>query len=266
MTIDTVETQGIRMRYARFGEGKNCLVILPGLSVGHVTDAAQAVRKAYQPYFSNYSVYLFDRRDNISEGYSMRDMADDTAAVMKELGIEQADVCGASQGGMIALYLAAFYPELVHSLLLCSTAAKLEPWSEEIFRNWSELARSGDRKALSVSFNTHLYSEKTLKALGDFVSVSTSRSTEKDLAHFTVCDEALLNCTVYDVLDRISCPALVIGCEGDLVFGPAASETIAQAIHGQLYLYGKEYGHAVFDEAPDYIPRMQAFLKTLGRC
>jgi len=259
MKTETIETQGIRMRYASFGEGPQTLIIIPGLSIGHVTDFAAAVEKMYRPYIQGYTVYLIDRRDNIYPGYSVRDMADDTATVMKALGIENADLFGASQGGMIVMYLAALYPELVRRIVLGSTAAEIGPESAVVVETWSRLARADDRRGLSVSFTEYLYSEATRKALGEGVYASAAGYTAEQLAHFIICDESLLSCKVYEVLDHIACPALVIGCKGDRVFGPEPSERIAQRIRGGLYLYGPEYGHAVFDEAPDYVSRVMAF-------
>jgi pimeloyl-ACP methyl ester carboxylesterase len=48
--------------------------------------------------------------------YSLSDMAEDTAGLMRELGIAPAHVVGASMGGMIAQVLAAEHPETVRSL------------------------------------------------------------------------------------------------------------------------------------------------------
>jgi pimeloyl-ACP methyl ester carboxylesterase len=50
------------------------------------------------------------------EQYSLSDMAEDTAGLLRELGIAPAHVVGASMGGMIGQLLAAEHPELVRSL------------------------------------------------------------------------------------------------------------------------------------------------------
>jgi pimeloyl-ACP methyl ester carboxylesterase len=50
------------------------------------------------------------------EQYSLSDMAEDTAALLRELGIAPAHVVGASMGGMIGQTLAAEHPEVVRSL------------------------------------------------------------------------------------------------------------------------------------------------------
>jgi pimeloyl-ACP methyl ester carboxylesterase len=50
------------------------------------------------------------------EQYSLSDMAEDTAVLLRELGIAPAHVVGASMGGMIGQTLAAEHPEVVRSL------------------------------------------------------------------------------------------------------------------------------------------------------
>jgi pimeloyl-ACP methyl ester carboxylesterase len=47
-------------------------------------------------------------------------MADDTAALLRHLGIEQADVFGYSMGGGVALQVAIRHPEAVRKLVLAS--------------------------------------------------------------------------------------------------------------------------------------------------
>ena len=64
-----------------------------------------------QPHFlykfvEEYTIYIFVRRTNAKEGYTIRNMADDTATVIRKIGIKNANVFGASQGGMIAMYMA----------------------------------------------------------------------------------------------------------------------------------------------------------------
>lgn len=49
-------------------------------------------------------------------GYLLRDMADDAAALLGELGIDSAHVVGASMGGMIAQTMAIHHPRRVRSL------------------------------------------------------------------------------------------------------------------------------------------------------
>jgi pimeloyl-ACP methyl ester carboxylesterase len=64
------------------------------------------------------------RTADIDRPLDVRLMADDIAALIRHLGIGQADVLGYSLGGGVALFLAANHPELVHKLILVSANTK----------------------------------------------------------------------------------------------------------------------------------------------
>ena len=59
----------------------------------------------------------------VNAPYTLADMADDTTALLDALGIEQAHVCGASMGGMIAQHMAVRHPDRVKSLTLMMTTS-----------------------------------------------------------------------------------------------------------------------------------------------
>ena len=116
--VMTVSGENFSMDYVTFGSGPRTLVILPGMSLLPVTPNADAVAAAYASFAGTHTVYLFDRKRDVCPGYTVSDMADDTAAAMRSIGISDADVFGASQGGMIAQLIAARRPELVRRLVL----------------------------------------------------------------------------------------------------------------------------------------------------
>jgi pimeloyl-ACP methyl ester carboxylesterase len=59
-------------------------------------------------------------------------MADDIAALMKQLGLERAAIMGFSLGGAVALRAAIQHPELVDRLVLVSTVFKRSGWYPEM--------------------------------------------------------------------------------------------------------------------------------------
>ena len=79
ITHGCVKTEAFTMRYFSFGRGERPLVILPGLSVQSVMGSAQAVAKEYSVMQEEFTVYLFDRREDLPSKYSVYDMAQDTA-------------------------------------------------------------------------------------------------------------------------------------------------------------------------------------------
>src|SRR5437660_4377323 len=67
------------------------------------------------------------RRSRRAARYTLADMAQDTAGLLRELALAPAHVIGASMGGMIAQTLAARHPEQVRSLvsIMSSTGSRL---------------------------------------------------------------------------------------------------------------------------------------------
>lgn len=59
-------------------------------------------------------------------------------------------------------------------------------------------------------------------------------------------------------LETVTCPTLVIGSAKDRVFGKRSVEAVAQKLNCPLFMYDG-YGHAVYDEAPDFPRRLYEF-------
>ena len=140
------------MDYVSFGEGEKRLVVLPGLSDGLTTVKGKAwlLSLPYRKFFQDYTVYMFSRKNDMPEGYSMEDMADDQASAMRSLGIGQACVLGVSQGGMIAQELAVRHPALVEKMILAVTAPNANETVKTVVSGWMELAERGDHTALMM--------------------------------------------------------------------------------------------------------------------
>ncbi len=262
VSVKTVSSGGMEMDYITFGNGEKSFVILPGLSVHSVMGSADAIAEAYKDFAEEYTVYLFDRAKDIHDGYTVRDMAGDTAVAMKALGIENADVFGASQGGMIAQYLAIDHPELVHKLILGSTLARPNDGFNSIVDEWISLAEEKQETRLLESFVDSVYSEATLESYRDTLISMNSGISDKEYERFIILAAACKSFDCYDELSNIKCPVLVIGSEGDGVVGADGSRQIAEALGCELYLYDKNYGHGVYDEAPDYRQRCLDFFRA----
>jgi pimeloyl-ACP methyl ester carboxylesterase len=63
---------------------------------------------------------------DVDRPLSFAQMADDTAALLRQLGIEQADLFGYSTGAAVALRLGIERPELVRKLVLASISYHLD--------------------------------------------------------------------------------------------------------------------------------------------
>jgi 3-oxoadipate enol-lactonase len=259
--VKTATKGDLEMKYIKFGTGEKNFVIIPGLSIHSVMGSAAAIEEAYSSFANDYTVYVFDRAENIKEGYSIRDMATDTATAMKELNIDNAYIFGASQGGMIAQYIAIDYPELVNKLILGSTLSKPNDTAKTVVNKWISLAENRDENALLESFVNEVYSPATVDAYGESVIEANKGITEEEYERFIILAKACENFNSYDELSKIQCPVLVIGCEGDKVLTAEGSKEIADKLGCEIYLYDSTYGHGVYDEASDYKDKCLEFFE-----
>lgn len=257
----TLTTPTMQMDYCTFGDGKQPFVIIPGLSLLPVTPMAQAVKMQYRAFHNDYRVYLFDRKHNITGGYTIEQMAHDTAAAMIQLGLDGACVMGCSQGGMIAQVIAATHPQLVSKLVLCSTAPHPNPTAERVLGRWIELARQGDVKALNRDVFAHVYSKDYYEKYAQSFALAEDLGSPEDLERFVHLATACLDFDLRQLLPRIACPALVVGSHIDNVLTGEGSQEIARALNAQLIMYDN-YGHAAYDEAPDLHSHILEFFGT----
>lgn len=259
VTRGTVKLRGNEMDYFTFGSGKTPFVMLPGMGVKSVISSAEGVASAYRIFADDFTVTCLDRTKFLSENDNIDKLADDTAEAMRALGIQNAYVFGVSQGGMIALSLAIRHPDLVGRLLLASSCARLHPVAVEVMTRWAELAKSGDADAFCDYFIDVLYGREFAEKFGTFIRFAHKDVTKADFRHFILLGMASDGFDVYDSLDKIKCPVMVIGAKNDRVLGAQASVEIAERLGCPIYMYGEEYGHCVFDEAPDYKQRIYDF-------
>ena len=262
--IETVKTERFTMEFFRFGAGEKTLVILPGLSVQSVMGAADAVAGAYHALTDRYTIYVFDRRKDLPERYSVHDMARDTAEAFQTLGLERVCLFGASQGGMIALVLAIEHPELVSRMVLGSSSAHIREEQYSVIEGWIRLARAGDREGLYLAFGGEIYPPSVFAQVKETLIAAAGSVTDRDLERFIILAEGIKDFNVSSQLGQIQCPVLALGVFEDSVLDSDATMEIAEKLDERadfrLYMY-TGYGHAAFDTAPDYRERILNFLE-----
>lgn len=257
--IQTVKVNEIEMDYCSFGTGKDVFVIIPGLSLLPVTPSEIGIKSTFKDFLNHFTVYLFDRRKNAPCGYSIEEMAEDTYYALKKLNIENITLYGASQGGMIAQYIAVNHPKFVSKLILASTVGRVNKTLYDKIEGWVQLAINGSAFELNEKMNRDIFSDNTFSAYKDVLLSPGNRITEENLKQFANIASAILSFDVHDKLHEVKCPSLVIGSEGDAVMTPEGIAELADTLGSESHMFCKEYGHAVYDEAPDFYKRVMEF-------
>jgi pimeloyl-ACP methyl ester carboxylesterase len=114
---------GVRLAYVELGNpAGEPLLLLHGY-----TDSSRSW-SLVAPYLADYRLLIPDQRGHGAADapaccYSMSAYADDARLFMDALGIERAAVAGHSMGSMVAIAMAAEYPERVSSIVLIGSTA-----------------------------------------------------------------------------------------------------------------------------------------------
>jgi pimeloyl-ACP methyl ester carboxylesterase len=125
------DVNGLKMYYEIHGSGRP-LVLLHG-GVGAIEMFGEVL-----PMLANgrqviaVDLQAHGRTADIDRPLSLELMADDIAALIKQLGFESADVMGYSMGGGVAVQTAIRHPDVVRKLVLISIPYKRDGWYPEI--------------------------------------------------------------------------------------------------------------------------------------
>lgn len=257
----SIKIENTEMDYIVFGKGTKPLIMIPGLGEGLKTVKGTAVPFAlmYRAVAKKYRVYVFSRRNVLPQGFTTRDMADDLYYAMQQLGIEKAMVLGVSLGGMIVEQLVIHHPEVVEKLILTVTIARQNSTVQQMIGKWMEFAKEGKYKEIMIDTAENSYTERYLGKSRWMYGLLGNVGKPKSFERFLVMAEAGMKHDVYEELEKIICPTLVIGGRQDKIVSGSSSEELATRIPNcELYIY-EEYGHGLYEEAKDFVPRVLEF-------
>ena len=260
----TVKVDNTIIDYIVFGKGTTPLVILPGLGDGLKSAKGTAFPFSimYRELGKCYRVYAISRRRVIPKGFTTKNIAEDVNYVMSQLGITNANVFGASMGGMIAQHLVISHPEKVKSLILCVTTKELGEETKNIVKHWNNLAEQGQYKEFMLDMAEKIYSEKYFNKRKWMYKLMGSFAVPKSWDNYYAQTEACFTHNSREGLSEISCPTLIIGGNLDQVIPVEASKELSEAIpNSKLYIY-PNYGHGAFEEDKKFQKLIIAFYES----
>lgn len=247
-----------------FGKGKKPLLIIPGLGDGLATvkGMAQMLALVYRKFATAYQVYVFSRINELPENYTTRYMATDIAEAMDILGLKTVAMLGISQGGMIAQWLAADFPERVDKLILTVTTAKLNNLGGERIAHWLELSQTGGYKELMLDIASHSYTAKSFGKFKYLYRIMGTFGRIKDKQRIAIQAISCLRHDSLAVLGKSKCPTLIIRAEEDDVLGVGASLELHQHIKDSQLTILPDCGHALYEKHKGFQKRVLVFLES----
>ncbi len=133
----TINTNGIELCYEERGTG-NPLILIMGLG------APGSRWEDHVSYFeTSFRCIIVDNRGSGHSSqpdgpYTTQMMADDTAGLMQALNIDHARIAGISMGSAIAQELALSHSSMVRSMVLISSWARCDPYTQAVFKHFQK--------------------------------------------------------------------------------------------------------------------------------
>jgi class 3 adenylate cyclase len=262
------------LAYQSFGEGPIDIVMIESW-VHHVEakwDVPELARQRRRLAAIGRVVILDRRGTGLSDPVPLDQLpdlavqADDVRAVMDAAGVERAAILGLTDGGALAIRLAAEHPERCRALVLYNTAAKLTrdddyPWGapdEELLdlverqgRDWA----AGDAGYLSVLVPSRAGDPQFVERLAQLGRTAISPGVVEHYYRQTVLDD------LRAYLPRVQAPTLVLQRAHGPVVSGAMARYVADNIDGAKYVEIPGTDHMWFTEhADDAVDEIEEFL------
>ncbi len=220
-------------------------------------------------YFAgSFKTLVFDlrghgRSDKPAGPYSMQLLAQDTAALIKELKLEPVYLVGISLGGMVALQLALDSPELVKSLVLVNAVAEVPVRTlKEHFELKLRLmvaALLGMRQ-LGKLLAKRLFPKSSQQSIRELF---VERWAENDPTSYRAALQAVIGWSVTEKLNKLDIPLLVVAAEYDYI-PLSAKASIVDLVKNAELLVIKDSRHGTPVDQPEVFNR--ALSDFLARC
>src|SRR5215212_10889679 len=122
---------GLDLYYEVHGEGEPLILLHGGIgAIEMFGEVLQLLAEGCQVI--GVDLQAHGRTADIDRPMTFEAMADDVAALIEHLCLEEADVMGYSLGGGVSLQTAIRHPEVVRKLVLVSTPFKRDGWYPEV--------------------------------------------------------------------------------------------------------------------------------------
>ena len=228
---------------------------LPLMLIHGLGSSSRDWEKQIEPFARSYQVITFDlrghgRSSKPSGPYSVRMFAEDTAELIRALGIAPLHVIGISMGGMVAFELAVNYPEFLQSLTIVNSypEMRVETLREHImlWRRYLLLELLGMR-GTGVMLGRHLFPYPEQSELR---KLFVQHWAENDKRAYRNSLHALANWDVEAHIGEINCPTLIVASDQDYL--PLEEKrAYAEKIPNAKLVVIENARHAVTAERPE---------------
>lgn len=188
-----------------------------------------------------------------SEVATMDDMARDAGALLDQLGVEKAVICGLSMGGYVAFEFMHLFPTRVRGLVLAGTRAPADNEQEKAGREQQvqTMLRAG-MVPISIATLPKLLAQRTLSEKPDVVKRVRARITQSDPKGAAAAQRGMAARRDYSAdLPNIDVPTLIIVGREDSIRPVADAEFMHRGIRNSQLEIIDDAAHMTNLEQPE---------------
>jgi pimeloyl-ACP methyl ester carboxylesterase len=238
--VPDIRVNGVRLYYEDHGSGEP-LLFISGLG-GHIGEIPYLVDSySRELRFIAYDNRGCGRSDKPEHEYTIPGFADDAAALLDGLHIDNAIVYGSSMGGMVAQELVLRHPGNVRALILgCTTAGAVrgvQPSPETVQALVRNQSLAGD-EALEAGWALG-YSADWIAANREALFARSRTASQHAAPRESYMRQVIAAARhdTYDRLDQIACPVMIIHGANDVMIPPGNAGMLAEAIpHAEVHI------------------------------
>ncbi len=193
---------------------------------------------------------------------------DDLMALLDQLHIEKAILCGLSMGGYVALRATERHPERVKGLVLCDTKSDADPDAAKLNRHKDALLIQNEGlHAFAIQFVRRCLTANTVQtnpALVANIEAMIQRCPVQGVIGTLVALATRTSTT--DSLSHIKAPTLILVGDQDAITPPSASQMMKERIPGSVLTVIPQAAHLSNLENPHaFNTAFLRFLQSLSR-
>ena len=196
--------------------------------------------------------------------YSMADLADDAAQMLRDIDSGPVVWIGLSMGGMVGQELALRHPKLVRALVLANTTSAYPEATRQIWQQRIATVREQGIEVIADAVMGRYFHEDFRAAKASTVAQFRQRLVSTDALGYVGCCHAVGTVDTTDRLAQIAVPTLVIAGELDQGTPVAMAQTLTEGIPSARLAVVEQASHLSAVEQPQaFAALVQTFLRDL---
>ena len=258
--VAKITANGMQIAYRFDGPDEGPVLVL--------SNSLMSTHRMWDPQISaltqKFRVLRYDTRghgasETTNGTYSIELLAQDAAALIEALDVGPVHFAGLSMGGMIAQKLAVDRPDLVRSAILCNTASEMP--TPDMWNGRIAVAEDKGIEGLLPGTIERWFTPGFLERSPAAVGFVEGMIRDTQAPGYIRCAQAIRDMSQTAILNRITCPTLVVIGDKDPACTPAQGQVLIDHIAGAQSVVLQDAAHLSNIEKPvEFNAALMSFL------